>query len=364
MNTTSLECKQQKAWTDGPTVAYIFFIFKQTIVLYIGLPVVILGLFTSLLCLYLFFKDRLLPVTTRRFLISIAITDILFLPLAAIQITTILLCNSKCRQNSSINMFALVSMARLFGNIVEMMRNWVMVIIGIERYLIICHPLKSKWRWNRRLSRKLLISTTVFSVLIRLPNIIDNAIYAHLGPTKLTLVHVVRNMHAATDTVFLTIVPMIILSFCGIRIAESMRSSKALEHAHCRFVTVSRHNEKRRVHWVILSTLVSFVTFMSPSVPLVIVQLIIWNKPDASCGVHYAAYVTSYLATLGTLLNSSANFFVYVCHSSKYRILLLKLFTCRKTPVLTKTISLETCIKQFTDSGNSNTAIKEIFQIN
>lgn len=332
MNTTSKACVLAEAWLNGPSVIFILNIFKQTVTIYIGIPVVIVGLMTSIISFVMFTIDRNTPLTTRILLMTVATTDIMFLPLASINAIAYALCNRKCREQSSINVLLLVSMVRLFGNIVEMIRNWVMVIIGMERFLLICHPLRSKRLWTRKRVVYLIIATAVLSTIVRIPSIIDNVIYAHRNLSYAHLTKILSNIHVLTDTLFLTIMPLGFLSVFGVRIYACLRKSKQLRTQNS-FIIKSHHfncQRQLRVNQVILAALGAFWIFMMPSLPLIVLQLRTWNASMTTCSIQYATYTLAYITTLGTLFNSSANFFVYVLYSRRYRKLLLKMLSCQK----------------------------------
>ncbi|VDK71895.1 unnamed protein product [Dibothriocephalus latus] len=261
MNVTDprIACLSRQIWVDGPTYTDALQVYREVIGAWLGIPIIVVGTSTSLLSLWMFSVDKSTPRTTRFLLIAVSAADALFLPFAAMHILTYAFCPLSCRLASPLNIFLLASISRIFGNYFEIFRNWIMVLIGIERYVITRHPLKSKAWWTPRKTFQLVLCMAVFCFLVRIPTF----------------------------------------------------------------------TEAIMVNQVLLISMITFAVFMLPYVPLSVLQWSVWRKDiQPSCPIIVAEYILAYLSTLGTLLNSTANFFVYVFYWGKYRKMMYNML-CR-----------------------------------
>lgn len=307
--TQNNSCMDELAWRGGPTRMDFLLTYRSVISLWICLPTSIVGFVTSILCISMFLQDRLTPGTTRILLIATATADSIFLP----SVFSNLLCNLfyKVLGNTC------HSIAGLFGNVSELQRNWLVVILGVERFLLICHPLQFKRVWNRKRVAAIIGCVAVGVIVLRIPVIL---FYFGVGDGN-----ILRKTHTIFDSVFLTLIPLCILSLCGVRIFITLRNPY-LQIPIGRQIT----DKRSRVNRVILAALSTFMVFMLPSIPLTVLQLMTWNSTMAPCGVRVSMYIAAYLASLGTALNSTANFFVYVLYSQRYRHILLSMLQCKR----------------------------------
>uniref|UniRef100_A0A0X3PXV9 Melanopsin-A n=1 Tax=Schistocephalus solidus TaxID=70667 RepID=A0A0X3PXV9_SCHSO len=329
-----LMCLSRRIWTDGPTYMEVLQVYREIIGAWLGIPIMLIGTVTSLLSLWMFSVDRSTPRTTRFLLIAVSASDALFLPFAAMHILTYAFCPKSCRLASPLNMFLLASIARIFGNLFEIFRNWIMVLIGIERYVITRHPLKSKQWWTPRKTCQLVLYIALLCLVVRVPTFTEAVMYALDDENNTAIMTKISRAHTVIDSIFLTLLPLSVLSFCGLRILIIIkRTQRLVVFVGSSFTSRCMHRHKARsryrVNQVLLISMITFAAFMLPYVPLSVLQWTVWRKDvQPSCAVIVAEYVLAYLSTLGTLLNSTANFFVYVFYWEKYRKMIAEML-CR-----------------------------------
>ncbi|KAL5965909.1 hypothetical protein TSMEX_006352, partial [Taenia solium] len=129
-----------------------------------GVPLAILGVGANCFNLYLFHQDNVTSIATRLLLVSVSISETIFLALSAIYCTA-KICHFK-------NFAHMLCSALLFYllNVLELVRNWLLVLLGIERLL----HFEFRLIWSRKTVALAVALITGFACLVRLPSLIYN----------------------------------------------------------------------------------------------------------------------------------------------------------------------------------------------
>ncbi|VDL61193.1 unnamed protein product [Hymenolepis diminuta] len=321
---------------------------KKIIRGYTGGPVCIIGIVTSVLSLILFKRDTSTTLSTRLLLSAIALVDIIFLLMYFIL-------NSLQWFLPEINEFLTKPMVFTFfffmTNVFELYRNWLVVVIAVERLLYFLKPVEFKVIWSVKKVAIVLIFLCVFSCLIRIPVIIYGIAKKPQERRRDTdLVKLTLMIHLLTDCIVLTIAPvllMILLSIATtIRInavvktklrlvnsnfTQQRRSSPILQPLN----NGDQQNQKEqddnsyRKHYRIVkilhTVLITFIICSVPSIPATIMSFYLYFHDLQRGQLFVITEVLSSIANLGSLFNSTSNFFVYVAHSKRYRYILAKI---------------------------------------
>ncbi|VDN37366.1 unnamed protein product, partial [Dibothriocephalus latus] len=141
---SNASCLQTETWLGGPTngdfLSYNRFMFLSVI----GIPICAVGVVTSALSICLFCRNTATPRTTLFYRAD----------------------STWIQFYKSIGyMLPICSLV----NILESLRNWLVVLIGVERFLVVCFPVRSKVWWNERINDCLIAACFGFSIMIRLP---------------------------------------------------------------------------------------------------------------------------------------------------------------------------------------------------
>ncbi|VDM32333.1 unnamed protein product [Hydatigera taeniaeformis] len=111
---------------------------------YLGVPTALLGILTSFLSLSLFWKDSTTFLGTRILLFSVSVTDIGYLSLHSFyHLTEDLVPNSFSTQ-----LTILLAIAFYGLNVFEMARNWLLVVVALERLLFFLRPNDFQQWWT------------------------------------------------------------------------------------------------------------------------------------------------------------------------------------------------------------------------
>lgn len=279
-----------------------------------------IGIVTSSLSIVLFVRDDFSPLTTRRLLLSTAVVDVLFLLGSTLYLQPLSFCSRQCNLFKFFYSMQYIVPNGLLVNLLEMERNWLVVLICIERFIITCFPFKARIWLSVRNTNAAIAACSVFSVLVRTP-FLAYIVLEGLGSAHTDAVTTLKLIHSSTDAIIGTLIPLVVLIICSCRMRRAIRDSDRLRHRHR---PLSGTALREKVTRVLLIVIVTFAIFMLPLVPL---NLLAFNffPSTSTCGVLVANEILSPLAVFGSLLNSTANFFVYVAYWEKYRRFLVHL---------------------------------------
>ncbi|VDO13333.1 unnamed protein product [Rodentolepis nana] len=288
-------------------------------VVIIGTPITIIGLITSISCTLVFSIYPITQMTTRYLLIINSIEDTLYLTILSLTrlIGGLLHLGVEAEYTYSF-------ICDLISKFVDFYRNWTIVFIAFERFMLICYPLHVKQIKNGEWLKRAFIGLTVFTLLVRIPTILT------LTFNLLKMCDegiIVFSIEGLTDALFFTLSPLCLLTFFTVRILLQTRSLKIWRKTHSagdskHAMAIERMN--KRVHKTIMIVLVSFVFLMFPFLPNGIIRIMVaFGYND--CLIYLLRYITASMAYIGTLLNSSINFFIYLITWPMFRMCLWRL---------------------------------------
>ncbi|VDM01448.1 unnamed protein product [Schistocephalus solidus] len=335
----------KKTWPGGPTNGAFLDYNRFTLLSVVGLPVCAVGVVTSTLSICLFCRDRKTPRNTRKLLIITSLVDVQFLLFSMLYLQPLTFCRMGFSWKHFFKSPGYILPIFSLVNILESLRNWLVVVIGVERFLLVCFPFRGKLWLNGNTTNCLIAACFGFAIVVRLPLIaylsIENA-----GTKWSRVVSWLYQMHSFTDSILVTVIPLIILIFCSLRIGRGLRQSDRFRREqteqHVRYTAPSESNRARtsstcsvvrRVKLTrgLLIVIVTFTLFMLPMVPVSIIQIISHHFFPSSCVYYVTLHICSFVAALGSQLNSMANFFIYIFYWRKYRRMLHRMLACEYT---------------------------------
>ncbi|KAL5960418.1 Somatostatin receptor type 5 [Taenia solium] len=259
-----------------------------------------------------------------------SIADAVFLLSSLLYLQTMNFCGRSCRR------IAYLLPVSTLVNIFEMLRNWTVVLVCIERYIITCHPLRSKrWLSLPRTNTSIAICV-IATVLARIPFMVYVTLESY-GATFASTANLLKQIHSTIDAVLVTLLPLLIIVVCSLRIYRCIQDSEMLHRMVVVVATSHSASTRKRLKYrsnnvkvtrVLLVVIVVFTILMLPLVPVNILAFE-WFFPGATCHVLIGRQIVDPLAVLGSLLHSMANFLIYVICWQKYRRILLTI--CRGT---------------------------------
>lgn len=292
-------------------------IYKVTVAI-LATPITCIGLITSLLCTILFLCYPITQRTTRLLLIVNSVIDTCYLAMMTISRMVIEFLPVGGRKVLYMEIFDGIS------NYLALFRNWTIVLIAFERYMLVCHPLILKSKTTDKWTEKALIGVSLCTILIRMP-------------TTLTIIFKARELCNAAviafsidgfaDITFLTIIPLVTLTTFTVMIQIQTRRLQRWRTAQCACdgkCKIAFERMNKRVHRTIMIVLISFAILMIPFLPNGLFRILIAFGND-SCWAYLGRHITAAMSYVGSLLNSTINCFIYLLTWSKFRKCLLRM---------------------------------------
>ena len=217
---------------------------------------------------------------------------------------------------------------------------WVTVLITINRYIIVCLPLRaSQWCTLSKVKIQLAI-VLVAAVLYNIPKFVERHVVYYTVQTSnngtstsadwtWTRFGGNRSFYRAYDSLFLLIFllvpPILILTVLTIRLIKAMK-------AHRRMQTEMQSRSQPDDGNVTFALVIVVIVFIVCQVPTFVGYALmeVLGSDVISCGgiVYYLGHMTTVLLTL----NSAVNFFIYIFANKRFRDVLtenvMKLTAC------------------------------------
>ena len=214
---------------------------------------------------------------------------------------------------------------------------WVVVLIAVNRYIIVCLPLRAS-QWCTLSKMKIQLALVLAgAVLYNIPKFVERhivygTIHTSNNGTSNTAYEVYtrfgenRSFYRVYDTVFLLIfllvLPILILTVITIRLIKAMK-------AHRRMQLEMQSRSQTDDSNVTSSLVFVVIVFIACQVPTFVCYAL-WEvlpSDTRSCGgiVYYLGEMSNLLVTL----NSAVNFFIYIVTNRRFRDVLLK-HVCRR----------------------------------
>lgn len=292
-------------------------IFYQ-LILFVGGPMILIGVISSILTIIMFLRDSFTPRSTKFILQTLSATDLLFLISVIFYIELKSIYNVYPHVEEILkpvrDHFVFVDILVMVVNISEIFRNWLTVLIGIERYLVTCHPLKLTKYQDTTNSHRAVIFVSIFAVILRLPMLIRRLTIYSETPKIKNLSEKSLTVHSIVEAIFQSFLPVSILLFCFIKITKALKESKSLRKTHQRqMVSIQRKTHITRMLIIII------ILFTFCNTPNIAVVILTWFNLE-----HLG--VISMFCWFFSILYSSSNFFIYIIYMRRYRHIIAQMF--------------------------------------
>ena len=214
---------------------------------------------------------------------------------------------------------------------------WVVVLIAINRYIIVCRPLMApRWCTLSKVTIQLAI-VLVAAVLYNIPKFVQYYVVyrtistSNNGTLNITRLAVTRfgenrSFYIVYDKVgllvFLLVLPILILTILTIRLVKAMKAHRRMQ------LEMQSRSQSDDIN-VTFSLVIVVIVFIACHVPTFVRCALFEMLPvDASmCGgiLFYLEWMTYMLVTL----NSAVNFLIYILTNIRFRDVLLR-HVCRR----------------------------------
>ncbi|VDD75591.1 unnamed protein product [Mesocestoides corti] len=294
------------------------FIHLITLV-YIGGPVMVVGVVLSLLTLFLFWYDSHTFISTRFTLSAIAIVDVGYLAFMFAFWTVRRAFPSD--HPTTIALTHPTTYAILFygANVFELYRNWLLLVMTIERFVFFYKPVKFKIIWNLTRVRIIVICVGLASMFLRIPVIIY-VVASKNEPEDCEVAKIAKMTHILTDMLALTSLPLILMLFFSF-----LTTKTVMQVMHSDFsdlekeIAIVNARTSARILKILRTTLSVFIITSAPAIPATFLNVYLVFKDINGTRLNVASAALNSVANLASVVSSSSNFFVYIFQSRRYR---------------------------------------------
>ena len=218
---------------------------------------------------------------------------------------------------------------------------WVTVLVAVNRYIIVCRPLRaSQWCTISRVKIQLAVVlvlavvcniSALFNYRIKY-NARNNGTSYAIGVDYGMIVKW-QSFHKVYDTVVLytynttvwTVVPLFILTLLTIRLIKAMK-------AHRRMQLEMNSLQNQQDNNMTFALILVVVVFVICHVPRFLVSMLWIVVPIEVLVVNEVWYVLDHLSVVLVILNSAVNFAIYTLANKRFREVLTKTICRRRTP--------------------------------
>lgn len=299
----------------SPTFPYLYKI-NTIILVYMGYPIIFLGIVTSILTIIILVRDKEVYVSTRFMLSCIAITDIWYLTFSFLLGLVILL---KEKRSS---VYQVIFSNRGMG---EFVRNWLLTALALERFLFFYDPLKFQIRWRLSRMRIIVGVLILLAIIFQIPNIAYVTLLFLKGSCE--DLKTVRFVQSFLNLITVNILPFIFMAILSILTTKSVTN---LMHEIFPGVSIVPPSNvitegSKKVMQIIRNSLIVFAISSIPIFPTYAVGFysVYFQKTDLPTFALMTALIC--VSSLSSIINSACNFFIYIFYIKRYRRILLEI---------------------------------------
>lgn len=217
-----------------------------------------------------------------------------------------------------------------FASITQTITVWMVLLVTVDRYIAICHPLNSNLRSIDRC--KIAVVITIFcAILYNIPRFLEREIVMKTScETGERVVHVQRSDLRNSKTYYLvykfifylffrSLGPLLALIFLNVRLIMALSTVRRRQKS-----MTKRHRNRENIT---LMLVVVVTIFIFCEIPSLILRLLVsgreykWFKIEL-LPLQYANCISNALLTI----NSSVNFLIYCLIGKKFRKILLNMY--------------------------------------
>ena len=239
---------------------------------------------------------------------------------------------------------------------------WVTVLVAVNRYIIVCRPLRaSQWCTISRVKIQLAV-VLVIAVVCSIPDLFkyrikynarNNGTSYAIGVDYEMLVkwwsfHKVHGI--VVEYVLWMGVPLCILTLLTIRLIKAMNAHRRMQLE----MNSLRNQQDNNMTFALVMVVVVFIIC---HVPRFLVSMLWIVVPIDVLIVNEVWYVLGYLSVVLVVLNSAVNFAIYILANKRFREVLTKTICRRNTPteirvVTARQMAREEVVRGEPDDGN------------
>ncbi len=278
-------------------------------------PVATLGIFANIISISVFARPYFVPVTTQHLLLILSFINVLHLTFNFLTVQPYIFCGRTCIGARVFYSHAYSAVGRVTMSWLELTRNWVTVLIGLERYLVTCRMAIFRTKWKKTAINTLVSMISAFFLLSRIPLMVT-FVFDTMPPDFCRLAFQLFTVNSFIDACFDSIGPLILMIIFTIAIVSEQGKSLKLSTSQSEIRQL-----RYRVHksfMILLSCMnISCITHLVNGCFRLVLETVSNTKND--CVFHVVHTTFFSLAVNSSVVMSTINFFIFVIFWKKFR---------------------------------------------
>ena len=293
--------------------------------------IVVVGIIGNSLTFIVFWKGNFKSSTSSLFLSLSLIDSAVLLTVFTFRIASISIYNGWLPRDLSVYLrvcaYPICSMA-------EMATIWVTVLIAVNRYIVVCLPLRaSQWCTLSKVKIQLAV-VLVLVVIYNIPHIVRRRVAhitwnngtSYVTPVKSAIVYSYPQFYYVYDIILPIIVlmclPLCVLTLLTIRLIKEMK-------AHRRMQAEMQRQYSQPENSMTFALVIVVIVFIICRVPVLIWTVMLFLEWWSSVSRCYMALMYYTLLTI----NSAVNFIIYILVNRRFRNVLLATVCRRRSAI-------------------------------
>ncbi|ELU11478.1 hypothetical protein CAPTEDRAFT_193884 [Capitella teleta] len=232
---------------------------------------------------------------------------------------------------------------------------WTMVLVTIDRFIYVCHPLRAQVILTRRSKRLWAIAIIVAGFVYNLPRFFDSCISRFaLSCTDIDIVGMIFRpqfqgkvysiiYRQVLYVLLLYVAPQTIICYMNFSLIRAIRRSRK-RHVECSQPQEARHDNNATVVLVII--VIAFIVCEAPEPVIHTITSVEYAYHIEILTIDSISLYT--ISDLLMLVNSSINFLIYIIFGRRFRGILKELFKSSITSATSMFSRNKTCTTKYT----------------
>ncbi len=289
---------------------------------YLGGPVSILGVIANGLGIAMFSRDKVTLASTRLLLKALCLVNVAFLAMTFMFISVPVLFHSPSPFKHFFHNPAVYAVSFYFVNTLELIRNWLLVGVSVERLVFFIWTVDFRATWTLKRVARMIAGVAVACLIIRIPAMMT-------ALTEVTLLssdeieYTVRMIHVTTDFVLLTALPVALM--VGLSAATAWRARSYLRKCQKFNLPLPQKKAPPNIFRVLRTVIATSVGLAVPAWVATSRKLTLAVEDQGPIKANFVAHGLACIASFSSMTISLTNFVVYLWQSRQYRRIIARL---------------------------------------